>query len=59
MVRSFLSRTHMTLADQCFEVMRADPASAAAKGVVSQSGAGYLAMVCVYLVSDSMLRICD
>ena len=49
----------MTLADQCFEVMRADPASAAAKGVVSQSGAGYLAMVCVYLVSDSMLRICD
>ncbi|KAH7333406.1 general substrate transporter [Rhexocercosporidium sp. MPI-PUGE-AT-0058] len=30
-------------------VMRADPAGAAAKGVVSQTGAGYFAMVCVYL----------
>lgn len=30
-------------------VMRADPAGAAARGEVSQSGAGYFAMVCVYL----------
>lgn len=30
-------------------VMRADPAEAAARGDVSQSGAGYFAMVCVYL----------
>lgn len=30
-------------------VMRADPAGAAARGQVSQSGAGYFAMVCVYL----------
>lgn len=30
-------------------VMRADPAGAAARGDVSQSGAGYFAMACVYL----------
>jgi hypothetical protein len=30
-------------------VMKADPATAAAAGQVSQSGAGYFAMVCVYL----------
>lgn len=30
-------------------VMRADPASAAARGEVARSGAGYFAIVCVYL----------
>lgn len=30
-------------------VMRADPAGAAARGEVARSGAGYFAMVCVYL----------
>lgn len=29
--------------------MKADPAGAAARGVVSESPAGYVAMVCVYL----------
>ena len=30
-------------------VMKSDPAGAAARGVVKQTGAGYFAMVCVYL----------
>lgn len=39
--------------------MKADPAGAAAKGVVSQSGAGYFAMVCVYLVGPFALSTSD
>jgi hypothetical protein len=33
--------------------MKADPARAAEAGMIQQTGAGYFAMVCVYLVGSA------